>query len=311
MKNLFSIFVIIAMVIFSSVGVNAAQPKKKRVQKTKTTATMTPKRLIELIENKESTKITDIASLASEIDRAKSITTGGIDKLISSKYPAYINKSLDEKLSIIRKDLEKYISNNAEYNTTNAGMTAGAYALCAYSDYTSLALMGTLLDKMPTEEAHHKFLEFGVQLSIFQNNAANFTYYHAGFDAGFGSMLSLFSASAIDDINIGVRKMFQADLKALTSGTPTSSANPTYLFKKFFDKNSTASLDQEFLEEYKDSFEDAYRDYNMVQSNLEADFTRLTEAHRAWLDTLPRQQADAMANSLSIMLEACLNIQGQ
>lgn len=309
MKKLFPTLMIIAMIIFGSANCMAAQPHKKRAAKSKATATMTPKKLIDLIESKESAKITDINSLASEIDRAHSITTEGLDRLIAAKYPTFKNKSLGEKLAQGRKAIENYIYNNKDYNT-NYGMAAGAYALCAFSDYSSLATMGELLEKMPTLEARQKFLEFGVQLSIFQNNASNLTYYHGGFDIGFGShLMSLFSASSIDDMNIGIRKMLQADLKALATGAITSSANPYVIFQKFIEKNSESTLDAEMFSELKDTFEDDYRNYKSVSKNIDADYARLSQAHSAWLETLPKEKAEAMANSLAILMEACLNIE--
>ena len=55
---------LIALIFAYPSGLDAAKPSGKRHAKTKTAASMTPKKLIELIENRQSTKITDINTLA-------------------------------------------------------------------------------------------------------------------------------------------------------------------------------------------------------------------------------------------------------
>ncbi|MBD5254661.1 MAG: hypothetical protein HDS53_01100 [Barnesiella sp.] len=309
MKKILSVIMLIALIFAYPSGLDAAKPSGKRHAKTKTAASMTPKKLIELIENRQSTKITDINTLATEIDRAGSITSDGLNKLIASKFPAYANKPLSDKLARARQAIEKYIGSVPDYNQTNAGMAAGAFALCAFSDYSSLAIMGQLLEIMPTLEARQKFLEFGVQLSIFQNNVANLAYYRAALESGPGSYLSLFNATTIDQINISTRKMLQADTKAISSGVSTSQGNPSYTFRKFMDHFSLSSIDPEILNEMKETYPEIYSDYKTVAGNIESDYARLVNAHSEWLDTLPKEKAEAMVNSLDILLQGCLEIE--
>lgn len=306
MKKILSLL-LVALLAGAMSAISAA-PKKKTARKAVKTAsaTVTPKQLIAMIEQSESAQITSVATLASEIDRAKGLVTKGLDPMIAAKYPAYARKSLYDRLVQGRKAVENYILNTPEASGTTMSMAQCAYQLSAYSDFSSLAMMGELLAQMPTVEAQQKFLEFGLQLSILQNNIASLSYNYFGLQSGFGSMMMIVSPTIVDDLNLAVRDMIHADMKALRSGVATSSANAGYLFKQYMDRTAESTLDPEMLSDVKEYNPEAYDEYRSAYSHIRDDFDRMIDAHNAWLSSLPEDKARALVNSPAIFIEKCL-----
>lgn len=302
MKKILSLL-LVAMLL-SAVSVEAAPPKKK--SRKATAAKMTPKKLIEMIEESESEQIINVITLGAQIDRAKGLVVNGLDPMIASVAPGYVKKSLYDRLVRGRKAVENYIMDTPEASSTTMSMANCAYQLSAYSDFSSLAMMGELLEKMPTIEARQKFLLFGLQLSILQNNIANLSYNYIGLKTGFGSIMTLISPSIVDNLNLAVRDMIHADMKAWQSGRATSSANATYLFKQYVDSTAESTLDSELFYDMTEYNPDAYNEYRSVYGNIQNDFNRMIDAHNAWLSTLPKDRADAMVNSPAIFMEGCL-----
>lgn len=306
MKKIATLFL---LVLFAAASVMPLQGATKKKTKTRSAASssMTIEKFADMLTSSESEKITDINALATEIDRAKAMTVNGLNKFIAAKYPASAKKPLAVRIDLARKAIETYTTRN-EFQRSNAGIAEGLYIQCCYTDFCVIATLSELLDAMPTLESRQLLLKFGVELSIFTNNAASLLYLHAVCDTGVGSYLTTLSGFHVICLNTANLNMIRADLKALSSPNSTSTANPSTLFKKFVDLNSESTIDPEWLSEVIERYSDSYQEYRVTLQNISADYERLADAHDAWLQSLPQKQADAMANSLAILMKECVRL---